>query len=396
MTLTRNPFRYGSDGDSDDLVDRKAETAQVEATIRNGEKLFLIGPRRFGKTSILQSVDETLTYSGGMILHLNAEAFPSMDMLVGKILSLAATRLQTEGEIAIEQMGKFFSELKPEFKYNSVARKLSVRMSVDPAVVKTRPIKLFVDALDGLEMLARTQPRSRPVGLMIDEFQAIVSRDADGTSADAQISATIQKHHRVGYVFTDSQTRLLTSKALTNSQLIDRLCSRRFIGSLPRADFAAFLMKKFRQSGFVIADDGPIEKILVLAQEVPYNVQMLAHHCWEELRSRSRSKPAKLTEVLVESVLQRTVKSLDPLFAQAWTGLTSAQQRALIAVIRWQGASLSSTDAARSADLAVSSLQSALRSLRDQNILREDPAVGPVKTRFADPFFAEWVKLTVM
>lgn len=308
MTLTHNPFRYGGDLGSDDLVDRKEETAQVEAAIRNGEKLLLIGPQRFGKTSILHSVDETLTRSGAMILRLNAQAFPTVGMLVENILSLVATRLQNKVEIAIEQMGKFFSELKPEFKYNSAAQKFSVRTSVDPFVVKTHPIKPLVDALDGLEKLARTQPRSRPVGLMIDEFRAIISRDAGGTNAEAQIRATIQEHDRVGYVFADSQTRLLIERNMTHSQPIYRLCSRLFIGPLARADFAAFLKEKLRQSGFVVANDRPIDKILVFAEEVPYNVQMLAHHCWEELRARSRFKPAKLTEALVEFVLQRTEK----------------------------------------------------------------------------------------
>ena len=32
----------------------------------------------------------------------------------------------------------------------------------------------FVDALNGLEKLAATQPADRPVGLIIDEFQRVI------------------------------------------------------------------------------------------------------------------------------------------------------------------------------------------------------------------------------
>jgi hypothetical protein len=57
---------------------------------------------------------------------------------------------------------------------------------------------------------------------------------------------------------------------------------------------------------------------------------------------------------------------------------------------------MSSTEAARSIGLPVPSVQSALRSLHDQSILRGDTSAGNVRTRFDDPFFAEWIRITVM
>src|ERR1700681_435675 len=109
MAVKHNPFRYGGDLGADEIVDRVEETAQVEATIRDGEKLFLIGPRRFGKTSILRSADEKLTRSGAMVLRLNAEAFPTIEMLVERIVSIAAVRVKNKVDVGIQQIGKFFS-----------------------------------------------------------------------------------------------------------------------------------------------------------------------------------------------------------------------------------------------------------------------------------------------
>src|ERR1700681_1900560 len=118
MEVKHNPFRFGGDLGAGQLVGRTEETAQVEATIRNGEKLFLIGPRRFGKTSILRSADENLTRLGAIVLRLNAEAFPTIEMLVERIVSVAAVRLKDNVYVGIEQIGKFFSSLKPEFKFS--------------------------------------------------------------------------------------------------------------------------------------------------------------------------------------------------------------------------------------------------------------------------------------
>ena len=145
----------------------------------------------------------------------------------------------------------------------------------------------------------------------------------------------------------------------------------------------------------MVPSEEPIKLILALAEEVPYNVQMLAHNCWEELRSQRRTKPAKLTANLVQAILLRTVNGLDPLFTQTWNRLTAVQQKTLIAVIRNGGVGMSSTETAKSIRLSVSSVQSALRGLHDQSILRDDPAGGSVRMRFDDPFFAEWIRITV-
>jgi len=39
----------------------------------------------------------------------------------------------------------------------------------------------------------------------------------------------------------------------------------------------------------VVPNAVPVQSILDLAEEVPFNVQMLAHNCWEELRSKGGS-----------------------------------------------------------------------------------------------------------
>jgi len=49
MESLRNPFWFGGDVGAEGLVDRDTETAQVERTIRDGSKLFLIGPGVLGK-----------------------------------------------------------------------------------------------------------------------------------------------------------------------------------------------------------------------------------------------------------------------------------------------------------------------------------------------------------
>jgi AAA+ ATPase superfamily predicted ATPase len=72
-----NPFGFGREFGIGELVDRNGEVAEVEEVIRSGRKLFLIGPRRYGKTSILKAAEDRLQQSNSVVLRLDAESYPS-------------------------------------------------------------------------------------------------------------------------------------------------------------------------------------------------------------------------------------------------------------------------------------------------------------------------------
>jgi hypothetical protein len=46
-------------------------------SIRDGNKLFLIGPRHFGKTSILKASDDQLYATDAVVLPFDAEGYPT-------------------------------------------------------------------------------------------------------------------------------------------------------------------------------------------------------------------------------------------------------------------------------------------------------------------------------
>ena len=59
-----NPFQFGRELAPADLVDRDEEIATCVRTIQQRERLFMIGPRRYGKTSILRAASETVQKEG--------------------------------------------------------------------------------------------------------------------------------------------------------------------------------------------------------------------------------------------------------------------------------------------------------------------------------------------
>ena len=383
-----NPFEFGRELGTDELVDRTEEVSTVIDTIRQGAKLFLVGPRRFGKTSILKASEDRLLVMNASVLRFDAESFPTLDTLVTSLITAAAKNLNGPVERVGKQISEFFSRLRPELTFNVTKDAWSAKLGVAVASANDRHIGLLVEALNGLEALATAQPNHRPVGLIIDEFQKVI--ELGGTSAESQIRAGIQRHKRVGYVFAGSKTRMLTAMTMDAARPFYRLGAVRFIGPVPTSDFEAFMRSKFELSGFSIESDTSIRTILDLAEEVPYNVQMLAHACWDQLRTL-RKTSAVLTPRLVEEAMLLIVRQYDPFYTQIWSSLTAIQQKTLLAVIQESGARLQSHKVALSVGKGASTIQRALEALTDKEILREEEQEGGVRVRFEDPFFARWI-----
>ncbi len=59
-----NPFKFGLVMEPADLVDREEEVAATVSSLHNGQRLFLIGPRRYGKTSILRKASAVANKEG--------------------------------------------------------------------------------------------------------------------------------------------------------------------------------------------------------------------------------------------------------------------------------------------------------------------------------------------
>ena len=100
-----------------------------------------------------------------------------------------------------------------------------------------------------------------------------------------------------------------------------------------------------------------------------------------------------LTGKVVRDSLERIVRQYDPFYTQLWNGLTSIQQKTLLAVIAGHGVNLQSVHVLRTVGRGASTIRRALEALVARDILREEERLGSVRMRFEDPFFAHWITL---
>ena len=113
-----NPFWFGRDHSGAELVDREDELKTVLRAMEQTGRLFIIGPRRYGKTSILRAASELAEERGIVVLRRDAEVFPTLRQLAESVVAGAADRLVGKIRRAGTKAGKFFGGLRPQITYN--------------------------------------------------------------------------------------------------------------------------------------------------------------------------------------------------------------------------------------------------------------------------------------
>lgn len=375
-----NPFTIEVAVGAGSLVNRIHELGVVRNTVLNGSKLFVIGPRRFGKTSIILTAAEQLRAESVVVLDYNIEGYTSIELLVRALVSDAA-RISGNLSQAAKSIRQFFSTLQPSVTANvdgTISASLGIKT---PEANEQAP--LLIDALNSLEKLAASSKRK--VGVVLDEFQHLLK--LGGVGIEGQLRAAIQTHKHIGYVFAGSQTSLISDMVTNPARPFYRLGENLFIGAIPRDEFQTYLKDSFQQIKCKPEPEA-LTTLLDLAEDVPYNIQALARACWEEAVS---TQAKTLTAATVNAVQQRLIRSNAPIYAPFWAGLTTIQQKALAAVAHAGGQQMLTRPMLKRYDLSPGAMQRALQSLETFSMIRRDYQTGALVYRFEDPFFKAWI-----
>ncbi len=349
------------------------------------QRHFLIGPRRFGKTSILSTAALQARKAKAIVIQVNAEEFATQAAMVSNIVAQSAAAAGWSLKRSLVRTRELFGQLRPSVAYDPIQDSWTANLTVAEEVSGTT---LITEALEGLERLG-TQEK-RPVALIMDEFQHLVTEG--GIVAERQLRAVVQRHRNVGYVFAGSDESMLSAMTGEHDRPFYRLGSRRFLGPVPRADFADYLQKAFAKTNATL-DPLAIERIFELSRDVPYSIQRLALECWRRVRQSGGTNAEKTVDVaLVEDRMSHLLQVESPGYAQLSASLTSVQLRTLVFFAHQGPQPFQWQTEARKRSMAVSSFKRATEALVARSLIRVVRDGNPVvRYAFEDPFFGEWV-----
>jgi hypothetical protein len=377
----QNPFVYGEVVPVAAFVNRVAELDRLVGDLSSGQKIFLISPRRYGKSSLIRHALKAMARRGALTVEVTVSSFSSyVAFLEGYARALVAA--ETQWDKAKHWLRDVIRSARPEVRYTpgsspAEAGELTVAF---PTVRSERDISRLAQEVFALPARL-AERRRRKVVVALDEFQAIGG--FDGGSVEHAIRAAVQHQREVGYVFAGSEPSLM-ERMLGPRRPFYKAGPVMRLDKIPADEFAVAIESRFSRSG-IRPDSGLGAAIVDLAGNLPYDVQRLAHETWDQVRTGARRR-ATLDDL--HQALKRLLAEQDMMFEQLWQRLTLAQRAALRAVVLEDGRELLSADVRTRHRLGgPSTVQAALVALvRDDLVSREDSRYVVV-----DSLLREWV-----
>ena len=377
--MSANPFVYGEVVPASAFVDREVELDRLASDLRDGQKVFLISPRRFGKSSLVRQALRAASRAGALTVEVTVSSYSSY---VAFLEGYARALLSVESRLdrARSWLRALLGDIRPEVRLEPDASGVAQLAVAFPAVRTDRDVSRL--AQEVFAMPGRiAEMRRRRMAIALDEFQAIGA--FNGGSVEHTLRAAVQHQRQVGYVFSGSEPALM-ERMLGRSRPFYKAGPVMRLQKIPADRFEAFIEAKFKASGIRLTA-GVAAAVVDLAGNLPYDVQRLAHEVWDDVRAAGR-RTADADDV--HGTLKRLLGEHDTLFEGTWQRLTLAQRGALRAAVLQDGRELLSADVrARYRLSGTSTVQAALNALVRDDILAKDG------NRYAavDSLFREWV-----
>ena len=381
-----NPFVYGEVVPTAAFVDREAEIDRLTRDLLAGQKIFLISPRRYGKSSLVRQALEAARRGGVLTVEVTVSSYSSyVAFLEGYARALFA--IETRLDRARSWLRDMLGGVRPEVRIEAGKAGRGALAVSFPSARTGRDISLLAQEVFALPGRLADARRCR-LAIALDEFQAIGSFEGDGKAprmhqVEHALRAAVQHQRQVGYVFSGSEPTLM-ERMLGKNRPFYKAGPVMRLEKIDAGVFAAFLEARFAATK-LRPEPGLGAAIVELAGNLPYDVQRLAHELWDDARANGK-KAAGLEDL--HETLKRLLGEHETLFEATWQRLTLAQRAALRAAVVEEGRELLSGDTrARYRLGGPSTVQASLDALVREDVLAREAR----RYLVVDSLLREWI-----
>lgn len=374
-----NPFVYGEIVKDAAFADREEERERLSRDLAAGQKVFLISPRRYGKSSLIRDVLAGLGRQRILTMEVTVAASTSYVAFLESYARALLTAETPAGRLR-QWTRDLLAAVRPEVRFDTTRSGTPQFTLAFPSARSTRDVARLaaeVFALPGRIAEARRQR----LAISLDEFQAIEAFDGGGV--EHALRAAVQTQRDVGYVFAGSEPSLM-EQMLSPRRPFFKAGPVMRLEKIDADVFARFVEERFTATGFGV-EEGLGAAVIDLAGNVPYDVQRLAHETWDDARRR-RKRTVGLDDLHL--TLTRLLGEHHVVFEESWLRLTLAQRAVLRAIVLEEGRELLAAGVRLRHRLpSASSVQSALAALVKQDVVMKH---GP-RYVVSDSLYREWV-----
>ena len=369
-----NPFKYGTVVSGKDFADREDELRQLSSRLGETVRIFLVAPRRYGKTSLIRNVLKALQKQGLLTAYVDLYWATSSS----QFMELYTTSVMRGSKSIARRAANFVRDFLPRLK---------PRLSFDPAGNPELSVGMSGESRDEVaeevfhlpEKIANSQGKRFVV--VLDEFQEIIR--LGGGDLERQLRAAIQHHTNVSYLFAGSKSHMLIDMVSEKTRPFYQMGTLMTLDKIPETEFKQFIRTKFIKHGKRISS-GAIDRIFTESENVPHYVQLLSFHLWDHYPDL-----AQLEENHVAEALSLILRGQEPAYLTIWEGLTLHQRKAVRAAALLKGRLLTSKETIQRFSLESSSnVAKSLSALCSKGVLRKEHD----RYVFEDILFARWVE----
>jgi hypothetical protein len=369
-----NPFKYGVVVSGNDFADREKELKELAGKLKENVRIFLIAPRRYGKTSLIKNALKRIEKRGLLTAYVDLYWATSSKQFLEYYVSSLLRGSKSITRRALSIVRDFLPRLRPRLIFDQDGK---VELTLD---ISGHPLVEAGEEVFNLpEQIAKAQGKRFVV--VLDEFQEMLK--LDGEELERQIRAAIQHHSNVSYLFAGSKSHMLIDMISDRTRPFYQMGTLMTLDKIPEEEFRTFIESKFIQSGKNICPSA-LDRILKETDNVPHYVQLLSFNLWDHFQRVSH-----IEEAHVEEALHITLRGQEPAYLTLWEGLTHHQRKTAKAVAGQGGRLLTAKETIRHFDLeSASNVAKSLKSLISKGVLRTEEGAYV----FEDVFFGRWVE----
>lgn len=372
----RNPFRYGGIVTGPYFADRTEEIKELQREIENINRIFLVSPRRLGKTCLLHNLADHLDPKRFAFAYIDLNAFPDLRSFASSIASLTTKALESNTEKVL----KLFSGFK----------RLRPKLNLGPDGAVSAGLELATDDKDALSALIEglahadglASKKKKTLVIIIDEFSDI--EKYDGGTVEKAMRAEIQKHQHTSYIFSGSEPSVMLSMVRDKKRAFYKMGRIMLLEPIKQRTYEKFILGWFKKGEYTIAIED-VRRIIDMGGKVTYNVQRLCHTAWEN------AIESKIVDAaLIERLPLIIVKQDEPHYEMIWQTISPPQRSLLMALTQDPDALPFSKDFQFRHKIGPSSsIKASLTSLIKKGVLIKTVADG--KYQFVDLFMPYWI-----
>ena len=370
--MENKTFIFGTPVTGDNFTDREKETRRLHANFTHGVNTILISPRRWGKTSLVKKVIDSVRDEDIKIVYMDVFACRNPEEFYARFAESIVRQTSSKSEEWIENINSFLHRFSPKLKL-SAGSELELTLSFDVAPKKEDAGSI----LDLPEKIAGK--KNCRIVVCIDEFQQI-GEFKDSITFQRQLRSVWQHQQRVSYCLFGSKKHLMTSLFAKTSNPFYQFGEIIFLDKIPASNWKEYIMSRFQSSGKKISEE-LAEKVCTLVDNQSNYVQELAWILWINTDKVARAKD-------LDSSFLELLDHNSRLFERMTETLTASQLNFLKAITEGVHKEFTRQEVLTSYHLGTASN---IKRLKDSLLQKDLIDISNSTINIPDPVFRHWL-----